>query len=78
MHNNKNGRGGVQKYEQVSQNDDKSEIIIFQTNKKISEVSFRCFCDKGSFKWLVDISAMFRDLLKSVVQLDILLGGCSR
>lgn len=25
-----------QNYEQVSQSDDKSEIIIFQTNKKIS------------------------------------------
>lgn len=77
MHNNKNGRGGVQKYEQVSQNDDKTEIIIFQTNKKISEVSFRCFCDKDSFKWLVDISAMSSDSLKSVVQLDTMLGGRS-
>lgn len=30
-----------QKYEKVSQNDDKSEIVIFQTNKIIS-VSFFC------------------------------------
>lgn len=60
MHN-KNGRGGVQKYEQVSQKDDQSEIIIFQTTKKIQEVSVRCFGDKDSFKWLVDISAMFGD-----------------
>lgn len=42
MHNNKNNRANVQKYEQVSQSDDKSEIIIFQTNKKIS-VSFSVF-----------------------------------
>lgn len=58
MHNNKNGRGGVQKYEQVSQKDE-SEIIIFQTTKKIQEVSFRCFGDKDSSKWLVDISPKF-------------------
>lgn len=40
MKNNKNVRDNNQKYEQVSQNDDKSEIIIFQTNKKISVSCF--------------------------------------
>lgn len=36
MKNNQNAKGNNQKYEKVSQNDDKSEIIIFQNNKKIS------------------------------------------
>lgn len=31
-----------QKYEKVSQNDDKSEIVIFQTNKIISVSFFFC------------------------------------
>lgn len=36
-----------QKYEKVSQNDDKSEIVIFQTNKKVF-VSFSCSFTKKS------------------------------
>lgn len=40
MKNNQNVRDNNQKYEQVSQNDDKSEIVIFQTNKKISVSCF--------------------------------------
>lgn len=36
MKSNKIAKGNIQKYEQVSQSDDKSEIIIFQTNKQIS------------------------------------------
>lgn len=40
MNSNKNSKGNIQKYEQVTQSDDKSEIIIFQTNKKISVSCF--------------------------------------
>lgn len=40
MNNNKSGKGNTQIYEQVNQNDDKSEIIIFQTNQKISVSCF--------------------------------------
>lgn len=40
MINNKSVKSNNQKYEQVSQSDDKSEIIIFQTNKKISVSCF--------------------------------------
>lgn len=36
MKNNQNVHNNKQKYEKLSQNDDKSEIIIFQSNKKIS------------------------------------------
>lgn len=39
MKNVRSNNGIKQKYEKVSQNDDKSEIVIFQTNKIIS-VSF--------------------------------------
>lgn len=42
MINQKTVKGSNQKYEQVSQKDDNSEIIIFETKKKIS-VSFAWF-----------------------------------
>lgn len=39
----RNSNSLKQKYEKVSQNDDKSEIVIFQTNKIISVSFFLCF-----------------------------------
>lgn len=36
MKNVRSNNSIKQKYEKVSQNDDKSEIVIFQTNKKVS------------------------------------------
>lgn len=41
MKSNKIAKGSSQNYEPVSQSDDKSEIIIFQTNKQISVSVFR-------------------------------------
>lgn len=52
MKNNKNVKSNNQKYEQVSQSDDKSEIIIFQTNKKISVSCFST--DKGCLTTFCD------------------------
>ena len=58
MKNNKNVLSNNQKYEQVSQSDDKSEIVIFQTNKKIS-VSFAViYCDKiyVEYNWRISMN----------------------
>lgn len=55
MNSNKSDKGNIQNYEQVSQSDDKSEIIIFQNNKKIS-VSFESLfsIDKSFSVFFVD------------------------
>lgn len=57
MKNARSNNNNNHKYEKVSQNEDKSEIVIFQSNKKIS-VSFFL-----KFKFLLKILLLNRVLI---------------
>lgn len=79
MKSQKSVKANNQKYEQVSQNDDKSEIIIFQTNKKISVSSCAYFGSRfGTSVFLATTAESFSLCLSNRCDLLIHLCGKSK